>query len=278
MHPTARRIGVRAAATGSVLLGLVAALSVAPISSSAAPSSPENQAAEKQATERESDRKETGGVVAQQLPDSFEWSSTDPLISPADNINSVAAKDPSVVQDQDGTWHVLFTRVDTNGDWGLAQTSFDDWAQAGSAQQTDLESASAIGPGYRAAPHVFYFEPTGEWYLVYQDGLPAYSTTTNIDDPTSWSEPRHFMDSVPPIVEQNIGNGNWLDFFLPLVFTFSVPENRTLAVGMLAFEGTNSTDWSGLAAAASLSLLPILILFLVLQRYFVEGIAGAVKN
>ncbi|UFU07809.1 carbohydrate ABC transporter permease [Ruania halotolerans] len=70
----------------------------------------------------------------------------------------------------------------------------------------------------------------------------------------------------------------WNNFFLPLVFTFSVPENRTLAVGMLAFEGTNSTDWSGLAAAASLSLLPILVLFLALQRHFVEGIAGAVKN
>ncbi|SEE29044.1 carbohydrate ABC transporter permease [Ruania alba] len=70
----------------------------------------------------------------------------------------------------------------------------------------------------------------------------------------------------------------WNNFFLPLVFTFSVPQNRTLAVGMLAFEGTNSTDWSGLAAAASLSLLPILLLFIVLQRHFVEGIAGAVKN
>lgn len=70
----------------------------------------------------------------------------------------------------------------------------------------------------------------------------------------------------------------WNNFFLPLVFTFSVPQNRTLAVGMLAFEGTNTTDWSGLAAAASLSLLPILLLFLVLQRYFVEGIAGAVKS
>ncbi|GAB2599580.1 carbohydrate ABC transporter permease [Pseudactinotalea suaedae] len=70
----------------------------------------------------------------------------------------------------------------------------------------------------------------------------------------------------------------WNNFFLPLVFTFSTPQNRTLAVGMLAFQGTNSTDWSGLAAAASLSLLPILALFLVLQRYFVEGIAGAVKS
>ncbi|WP_152351320.1 carbohydrate ABC transporter permease [Brachybacterium subflavum] len=71
---------------------------------------------------------------------------------------------------------------------------------------------------------------------------------------------------------------SWNNFFLPLVFTFSTPQNRTLAVGMMAFQGTNSTDWAGLAAAASISLVPIVLLFLLLQRYFVEGIAGAVKN
>ncbi|GAA3598569.1 carbohydrate ABC transporter permease [Nonomuraea rosea] len=70
----------------------------------------------------------------------------------------------------------------------------------------------------------------------------------------------------------------WNNFFLPLVFTFSRPDLRTLSVGMLAFRGTNSTDWSGLAAAGTISLLPLLIVFLVLQRYFVEGIAGAVKS
>ena len=69
----------------------------------------------------------------------------------------------------------------------------------------------------------------------------------------------------------------WNAFFLPLVFTFSRPDLRTLSVGMLAFVGENSTDWSGMAAAAVISLLPVVILFVVLQRYFVEGIAGAVK-
>ena len=70
----------------------------------------------------------------------------------------------------------------------------------------------------------------------------------------------------------------WNAFFLPLVFTFSRPDLRTLSVGMLAFVGENSTDWSGMAAAAVISLLPVVILFIVLQRYFVEGIAGAVKT
>lgn len=71
---------------------------------------------------------------------------------------------------------------------------------------------------------------------------------------------------------------SWNAFFLPLVFTFSRPDLRTLAVGMMAFQGERSTDWSGMAAAATLSLIPVVLLFMFLQRYFMEGIAGAVKS
>jgi raffinose/stachyose/melibiose transport system permease protein len=70
----------------------------------------------------------------------------------------------------------------------------------------------------------------------------------------------------------------WNAYFLPLVFTFSRPDLRTVSVGMIAFSGEYSTDWSGMAAGAVISLAPVVILFFVLQRYFVEGIAGAVKN
>ena len=70
----------------------------------------------------------------------------------------------------------------------------------------------------------------------------------------------------------------WNDFFVPLVFTFSRPDLRTLAVGMLSFVGEHETDWSGMAAAATLSLLPVVLLFFFLQRHFIEGIAGAVKS
>ncbi|WP_419999555.1 carbohydrate ABC transporter permease [Streptomyces boninensis] len=70
----------------------------------------------------------------------------------------------------------------------------------------------------------------------------------------------------------------WNAYFLPLVFTFSRPELRTLSVGMTAFVGENSTDWSGMAAAATISLLPVVILFILMQRQFIDGIAGAVKS
>jgi raffinose/stachyose/melibiose transport system permease protein len=70
----------------------------------------------------------------------------------------------------------------------------------------------------------------------------------------------------------------WNAFFLPLVFSFSNPALRTVSVGMQAFVGENSTDWPGMAAAGVISLLPIVVLFAFMQRYFVEGIAGAVKS
>lgn len=71
---------------------------------------------------------------------------------------------------------------------------------------------------------------------------------------------------------------SWNNFFIPLVFTFSQPDLRTLSVGMLAFVGTHETDWSGMAAGATISLLPVMLLFLFMQRYYVEGLAGAVKS
>ena len=70
---------------------------------------------------------------------------------------------------------------------------------------------------------------------------------------------------------------SWNAFLMPLVFTLSKPSLRTLGVGMYQFVGEHTTDWTGMAAAASISLIPILVVFLLLQRYFIEGVAGAVK-
>lgn len=69
----------------------------------------------------------------------------------------------------------------------------------------------------------------------------------------------------------------WNAFFLPLVFTFSKPDLRTVSVGMQAFVGETATDWSGMAAAGVISIVPVVVLFIFLQRSFVEGISGAVK-
>lgn len=70
---------------------------------------------------------------------------------------------------------------------------------------------------------------------------------------------------------------SWNDFLLPLVVTLTQPNLRTLSVGIYSFQSQYFTDWSGMAAASTIALIPIIVVFLFLQRYFVEGIAGAVK-
>ncbi|MGV0819487.1 carbohydrate ABC transporter permease [Martelella sp. AMO21009] len=70
----------------------------------------------------------------------------------------------------------------------------------------------------------------------------------------------------------------WNDFLLPLVVTLANPAIRTLSVGVYAFRGENFIDWGGMTAASTISILPVVILFLFLQRYFIDGLAGAVKG
>lgn len=72
--------------------------------------------------------------------------------------------------------------------------------------------------------------------------------------------------------------GTWNSFLVPLVFTLGAPELRTLAVGMFAFIGQNSTNWTYLCAGSVITLAPIILVFVFLQRYFINGIAGAIKS
>ncbi|WP_372571660.1 carbohydrate ABC transporter permease [Ruegeria jejuensis] len=70
----------------------------------------------------------------------------------------------------------------------------------------------------------------------------------------------------------------WNDFLLPLVITLANPAIRTLSVGIYAFKGEQFIDWTGMAAAATISIVPVVVLFIALQRYFINGLAGAVKG
>ncbi|WEG11202.1 carbohydrate ABC transporter permease [Pullulanibacillus sp. KACC 23026] len=71
---------------------------------------------------------------------------------------------------------------------------------------------------------------------------------------------------------------SWNAFLEPLIFTLNRPDLRTLAVGMYSFVGEYMTDYTGMTAGATISLIPIMLVFIFMQRYFVEGIAGAVKQ
>jgi len=71
---------------------------------------------------------------------------------------------------------------------------------------------------------------------------------------------------------------NWNSFWIPLVFTVGNPSLRTLAVGLYSFVGENSTGWTYVSAGAVISIVPIMVVFFFLQRYFIEAVAGAIKG
>ena len=52
-----------------------------------------------------------------------------------------------------------------------------------------------------------------------------------------------------------------------------------MPLGLFSFQSAYETDWQLLAAAAFIGLLPVIVAFVILQRFFVAGLtAGAVKG
>jgi multiple sugar transport system permease protein len=65
--------------------------------------------------------------------------------------------------------------------------------------------------------------------------------------------------------------GHWDDFLGPLIY-LNTQANFTLALGLVAFQGEFATYWNLLMAASLVVMLPVLLLFFFLQRYFVQGV------
>jgi ABC-type glycerol-3-phosphate transport system permease component len=66
-------------------------------------------------------------------------------------------------------------------------------------------------------------------------------------------------------------NGTWNEFLLPLIYLQS-SNLFTLALGLRMFQGEASTSWNLLMAASLLSMLPVMVLFIATQRYFIQGV------
>jgi len=66
--------------------------------------------------------------------------------------------------------------------------------------------------------------------------------------------------------------GSWNGFLWPLVVVDS-EAMKTLPLGIIEFQGQYTVQWNLLMAGAALSVLPVLLVYLVAQRYIVEGIA-----
>ncbi|WP_279578976.1 carbohydrate ABC transporter permease [Fodinicola feengrottensis] len=72
--------------------------------------------------------------------------------------------------------------------------------------------------------------------------------------------------------------GAWDDFLWPLLVLQS-PDKLTLTVGLAYLHSTFSADPRTIAAGAMIALLPIVVLFVSLQRFFFRGVGeGAVKG
>jgi ABC-type glycerol-3-phosphate transport system permease component len=71
---------------------------------------------------------------------------------------------------------------------------------------------------------------------------------------------------------------SWNDFLLPLLFVYD-EAYRTLPLGLMYFSGEYTTNQSLVAAGVTIAVIPIVIVYIIFQRKFIEGItAGAVKG
>ncbi|MDA3957275.1 carbohydrate ABC transporter permease [Oceanispirochaeta sp.] len=69
----------------------------------------------------------------------------------------------------------------------------------------------------------------------------------------------------------------WNDFFFPLVF-IQTNKLKTLPLGMSVFFGQYQISWHLLFASLSIAILPMLVLYLFMSKYFIKGMtAGALK-
>lgn len=66
----------------------------------------------------------------------------------------------------------------------------------------------------------------------------------------------------------------WNDYMGPFIYLSST-ENKTIQLGLKMFVGLYDTEYALIMAASVLSVLPVAIVFLAMQKYFVEGIASS---
>lgn len=143
-----------------------------------------------------------------------QWEYSAPLIAPEvrDRDPSRAQKDPSVVF-HDGRWHVFMT-VKLPERSAIEHCSFTRWEEANASPRTILRVSDR---DYCCAPQVFYFRPHRLWYLVYQVGVPgrnkmwvAYSATTNLANPATWTPARPMLDGGPDDPREVGGLDYWI--------------------------------------------------------------------
>jgi raffinose/stachyose/melibiose transport system permease protein len=97
-------------------------------------------------------------------------------------------------------------------------------------------------------------------------------------------EIRAFLHVVVPLLRPVLGTvvilnavGIWNDFFTPLLYLFG-SDQMTAPVALFQFVGLYTTDWPLIFAGLTISMSPVLIVFLIFQRYVIQGFAGGLKG
>lgn len=98
------------------------------------------------------------------------------------------------------------------------------------------------------------------------------------------SELRIWWSVILPVIRPSLATAaiitfvnQWNDFLWPSLMLPTL-AHKTLPVGLVALQGMFASDPRGIAAGVVISVVPILILFVILQRQFVRGLTGAVKG
>ncbi len=133
-----------------------------------------------------------------------------------------------------------------------------------------------IAPGLVSAYNVFLAKqfigslPTEIIEASKIEGCGQFKLLLNIIMPLS--------KTVMAVMAINTFMNNWNTFFWPFLVT-RTEEMQTIQVGLKNFSFANTTYFSPMMAGATVSALPMFLLFFVLQKYFLEGVTvGAVKG
>ena len=126
--------------------------------------------------------------------------------------------------------------------------------------------------------------PFGVFLLKqFAEGIPTEMVEAcRIDGASEW---RTFTDVMFPMIKPGVGAcaiftfiSSWNDYFMQLIM-LTASKNLTISLGIATMQGESSTDYGLLMAGAALASVPIIIVFLVFQKYFTKGITmGAVKG
>lgn len=113
-------------------------------------------------------------------------------------------------------------------------------------------------------------------------GIPKdIDEAAHIDGCTKW---RLFWNIILPIAKPAVATlvitdflATWNEYLLASVI-INDNAKKTVPVGIMTFVGEHGTDYGYLCAGVLLSVIPVMLIYLMFQRYFVEGMAGAVKS